>query len=99
MEAIIIELIRLVFGSAIMLLMAWIMRPVIRFLRSPMPQLNLSTPNYLEEGEEEIQIPTAPEESNFDRFDTLTAARHSPLKTAHVVRQWIRESSTLKSHA
>ncbi|MBF0287936.1 MAG: hypothetical protein HQM14_08965 [SAR324 cluster bacterium] len=99
METITIELIRLVFGSAIMLITAWIMRPAIRFLRSPMPQFDLSLPNYLEEAEEEIQIPTAPAEEDFDRFETITTARAFPLKTTHVVRQWIRESPSLKSHA
>ena len=101
MEDVLIEIIKTIFVCAGMLLTAVVMRPAIRFLRAPLPQLNaLETDYSLEETSEELQIPSGAElDKKYDQFGTLTFARKSPLLTAQIIRRWLKDSPQSKSHA
>ena len=101
MEEVFLEIIRIFFVCAGLLLTAIVMRPAIRFLRSPMPRMPALENDYsLEETSEELQIPSGSQlNQNFDPRSTLTLARQSPLFTAQTVRQWLKESPQSKSHA
>ncbi len=101
MEEVVLEIIRTFFVCAGMLLTAIVMRPAIRFLRSPMPKMDaLENDYFLERTSEEIQIPSGSQlDQDFDPRNTLTRARKSPLLTAQTIRQWLKESPQSESHA
>lgn len=100
METIVIEIIRTLFISLALLLIAWVLRPMVRFLRSPMPSLNKAvTERPFEETEEELQIPNNDDSKSYNPSEVLNTARRSPLMTSQTIRHWLKENSQLKTHA
>ncbi|MBF0279650.1 MAG: hypothetical protein HQM13_17760 [SAR324 cluster bacterium] len=95
MEEVFLEIIKTLFACAGMLLTAIVMRPAVRFLKSPMPQLHALEADYsLEEANEEIQIPSGKSmENDFDPRSTLMIARKSPMLTVQTIRYWLKDSS------
>ncbi len=100
MESVLIEIIRTIFICAILLVTAWALRPVIRFLRTPMPRLEkFDMTQILEEVDEEIQIPNASGSESYDQSKILMTAGKSPQMTAQTIRQWLKEPSNPSPHA
>lgn len=93
MEEAYLEIIRTIFACAGMLLTAIVMRPAIRFLKSPLPKPDaLETSYSFEETEDELQIPSASDASKaYNPSSTIDFARKSPLLTAQTIRKWLKE--------
>ncbi len=101
MDAVAIEVIRALFAGAAMILIALVLRPAIKFLRSPMPRLDTKTSRYeLNAEEDELQIPNSVKDApDYTPSRAINMAKGSPIVTAQVVRTWLKDTSHSKSHA
>lgn len=84
-------LLRWVFAlAAVVAVIAYIVRPVLRMVRQK-PDMDLLTPDYshMLEGDE-VEIPTD-EEAAFDRHAIIDQARSDPRATANLLQKWLKE--------
>lgn len=91
-EFAIAEFIRLGFIIAGFIMLVWIMRPVIRKIREPLPTMGqTTTPFSPKDVEFELEIPQNP---GREPVNIIKQAKQSPTITSQIVRQWLRESGT-----
>jgi flagellar biosynthesis/type III secretory pathway M-ring protein FliF/YscJ len=84
-------LLRLLFaGAAVVVLIAFVVRPVLRMVRQR-PDMDLLTPDFSANLEgEELELPNEAE-GEFDRNAAITQARADPRATALRVQAWLKQ--------
>lgn len=91
-QELLLTLLRWLFaGAALVAVAVYVVRPVVRMLREK-PDADLLTPSWEDKLEgDELEIPTDPEDADFDRTAAIRKAREDPQQVALLVQNWLRQ--------